>query len=56
MNDRGESIKIANISLNTKPNLKSLQILRKWFGRNPFLKKEAKSLVGLSLYIVVFLE
>jgi hypothetical protein len=30
---------IANISLNSKPNLKSLQIGSKGLGRSPFLKK-----------------
>jgi hypothetical protein len=50
INDSGEPIKkIEDISANTRPNSKSLQIPTKRTGRSPFLKKsEAKNLVGLS--------
>jgi hypothetical protein len=48
---RGESQpKIANISSNSKQNLKSLQIPSKGLVKNPFLKNsETKNLIGLSL-------
>jgi hypothetical protein len=42
--------KIANIPLSSKPNSKSLQVLSKGLGRNPFMKKsEGKNLAELSL-------
>jgi hypothetical protein len=49
-NNSGESIKITNISPNSKPNSKTLQIQSKGLGRTPIVKKsEATNLVGLSL-------